>query len=130
MNSSSLKSMASVPTTSSGQKSSALQGLDGNDTLKGRKADDLLNGGASDDKLRGRGGADVYVGSAGEDKIMGFSFEEGDVIAIDESIGFEVFQPSNPERSLKIIHDAGTILVKGITAEQAIDLQNAIQITA
>ena len=43
---------------------------------------------------------------------MGFSFEEGDVIAIDESIGYEVFQPSNPERSLKIIHDSGTILVK------------------
>ena len=105
---------------------SALLGLDGDDTLKGRKADDLLNGGAGDDILRGRGGADVYVGSAGTDKIKGFSLEEGDVIAIDESIGFEVFQPSNPERSL-IIHDAGTILVKSITAEQAIDLQNAIE---
>ena len=109
---------------------SALLGLDGDDTLKGRKADDLLNGGAGDDNLRGRGGADVYVGSAGKDKIKGFSFEDGDVIAIDESISFEVFQPSNPERSLKIIHDAGTILVKGVTAEQAIDLENAIQITA
>jgi 2',3'-cyclic-nucleotide 2'-phosphodiesterase (5'-nucleotidase family) len=108
---------------------SALQGLRGDDMLKGRKSDDLLDGGFGDDKLRGRGGADVYVGSAGKDKIMGFSFEEGDVIAIDESIGFEVSQPSNPERSIKIIHDAGTILVKGITADQAIHLENAIQIT-
>ncbi|QNI43658.1 putative alkaline phosphatase/5' nucleotidase [Synechococcus sp. A15-28] len=108
---------------------SALQGLRGDDMLKGRKADDLLDGGFGYDKLRRRGGADVYAGSAGKDKIMGFSFEEGDVIAIDESTGFEVSQPSNPERSIKIIHDAGTILVKGITADQAIDLQNAIQIT-
>ncbi|MEB3253521.1 MAG: 5'-nucleotidase C-terminal domain-containing protein, partial [Synechococcus sp.] len=111
------------------KRGSALQGLGADDTLKGRQGDDLINGGSGDDFLKGKKGADVYVGSAGRDVIKGFRVSDGDVVAIDESIAFEVFQPTNPEGSLRIKHDAGTIVLKGVTSEQLIDVQNAIQIT-
>ncbi len=106
-----------------------LLGLQGDDTLRGRDGNDLLNGGEGDDVLKGNGGADVYVGSAGRDKIKSFSFDQGDILSIDASIDFEVFQPTNPDKNLQVRHDLGKIIFKGIKADQLIDLQNSIQIT-
>ena len=107
----------------------SLYGKEGDDSLKGRKGDDLLDGGSGDDVLKGFGGSDVYVGSAGTDRINGFSFDQGDVVAIDSSINFEIVQSANPNKNLRVEHDLGEIIFKGIKADQLIDLQNSIQIT-
>ena len=79
--------------------------------------------------LKGFGGSDVYIVSAGTDKIYGFSFDQGDIIAIDYSIDFEIVQSANPNNNLRVQHDLGEIIFKGIKADQLIDLQNSIQIT-
>jgi len=61
-----------------------------NDTLLGGAGDDVLLGGIGNDLLSGGSGADMLRPSAGNDTVDGFSFGEGDRIAISAADSYSI----------------------------------------
>lgn len=100
-----------------------MYGLAGNDKLIGSKKDDLLDGGSGNDTLKGRKGADAYVLSEGKDKFLGIKLDEGDIIEIDSSIGYELVAK---KKNTNIIHDDGSALVKGLNPEDVASIVDLV----